>query len=105
MVAMRLQAISLLLHAYVGWRLVPALDSLAGAVALAVLLLVSALTLPYGLGARRGGGGRGAAARAWIGLVCMGLFSSLFVLSVVRDLGLVLASAATALWPGSVAPA
>jgi hypothetical protein len=61
MVAMRLQAISLLLHGFVGWRLVPALDSPVGAVALAVLLLVSALTLPYGLGARRGGSGRGAA--------------------------------------------
>jgi len=40
MVAMRLQAISLLFHAYVGWRLVPALDSAAGAVAVALLLLV-----------------------------------------------------------------
>ena len=103
--AMRLQAISLLLHAYVGWRLVPGLDSLAGAVALAVLLLVSALTLPYGLGARRGGAGRGAAALAWIGLVCMGLFSSLFVLTAVRDAGLLLAGAAAALWPGAVSPA
>jgi predicted MPP superfamily phosphohydrolase len=105
MVAMRLQAISLLLHAYVGWRLVPGLDSLAGAIALPVLLLVSALTLPYGLGARRGGAGRGAAALAWIGLVCMGLFSSLFVLTAVRDVGLLLADGAAALWPGVVAPA
>jgi len=84
---------------------VPGLDSLAGAVALAVLLLVSALTLPYGLGARRGGAGRGAAALAWIGLVCMGLFSSLFVLTAVRDAGLLLAGAAAALWPGAVSPA
>jgi len=105
MVAMRLQAISLLLHAYVGWRLVPGVDSIAGGVALAALLLVSALTLPYGLGARRGGGGPGTAALAWIGLVCMGLFSSLFVLTAVRDVGLLLASGAAALWPGAVAPA
>jgi predicted MPP superfamily phosphohydrolase len=103
--AMRLQAISLLLHAYVGWRLVPGLDSPVGAVALGVLLLVSALTLPYGLGARRGGAGRGAAALAWIGLLCMGLFSSLFVLTAVRDAGLLLAAGAAALWPGAVAPA
>src|SRR6478672_6978625 len=103
--AMRLQAISLLLHAYVGWRLVPGLDSPAGAVALAVLLLVSALTLPYGLGARRSGAGRGAAALAWIGLVCMGLFSTLFVLTAVRDAGLLLATGAAVLWPGVVAPA
>ena len=105
MVAMRLQAISLLLHAYVGWRLVPGLDSPAGSIALVVLLLVSALSLPYGLGARRSGVGRGAAALAWIGLVCMGLFSSLFVLTVVRDVGLLLATGAAALWPGAVSPA
>jgi len=104
MVAMRLQAISFLLHAYVGWRLVPALDSLAGAVVLGVLLLVSASTLPYGLGARRGGRGRRDATLAWIGLVCMGLFSSLFVLTAVRDVGLLLAAGAAVLWPGAVAP-
>ena len=97
--AMRLQAISLLLHAYVGWRLAPGLDSPAGAIALVVLLLVSALTLPYGLGARRGGAGRGAVALAWIGLVCMGLFSSLFVLTAARDAGLLLATGAAA--PGA----
>jgi predicted MPP superfamily phosphohydrolase len=105
MVAMRLQAISLLLHAYVGWRLVPALDSPAGGVALAVVLLVSALTLPHGLGARRGGSGRRAAVLAWVGLVCMGLFSSLFVLTAVRDVGLLLATGAAMLWPAAVAPA
>ena len=102
--AMRLQAISLLLHAYVGWRLAPGLDSPAGAIALVVLLLVSALTLPYGLGARRGGAGRGAVALAWIGLVCMGLFSSLFVLTAARDAGLLLATGAAALWPAALSP-
>jgi uncharacterized protein len=101
---MPLQAISLLLHAYVGWRLVPALDSSAGSLALAVLLVVSALTLPFGFGARRGGRGRGRAALAWTGLICMGLFSSLFVLSVVRDAVLLLATGIAALRPGAVAP-
>jgi len=105
MVAMRLQAISLLFHAYVGWRLVPALGSVAAGVALAALLLVSALTLPYGLGARRGGRGRGGAALAWIGLVCMGLFSSLFVLTALRDVALLLATGAAMLWPAAVVPA
>ena len=105
MVAMRLQAISLLFHAYVGWRLVPALGSVAAGVALAALLLVSALTLPYGLGARRGGRGRGAAALAWIGLVCMGLFSSLFVLTALRDVALLLATGAAMLWPAAVVTA
>src|SRR5678809_897503 len=36
--AMRLQAISLLLHAYVGWRLAPGLDSPAGIAAVLVTL-------------------------------------------------------------------
>jgi predicted MPP superfamily phosphohydrolase len=102
---MPLQAISLLLHAYVGWRLVPALDSLAGSVMLALVLVVSTLTLPFGLGARRGGGGRFAGPLAWIGLVCMGLFSSLFVLTLARDVGLLAVGAVDALWPGAVARA
>src|SRR6516225_2203840 len=46
---MPLGAVSLLFHAYVGWRLAPALGSFAAAVALVALLVVSALTLPYGL--------------------------------------------------------
>jgi uncharacterized protein len=102
MPAMPLQAISLLFHAYVGWRLVPALGSVAGGAALALLLIVSALTLPFGLGARRGGGRRFGTQLAWIGLVCMGLFSSLFVLTVVRDLGLFAVTALDALRPGIV---
>jgi predicted MPP superfamily phosphohydrolase len=89
---------SLLLHAYVGWRLLPALDSLAGAVAFAALLVLSALTLPLGLGARRGGTRRFGVDWAWVGLVCMGLFSTLFVLTVVRDLGLLFIGAAEAAW-------
>ena len=95
--------ISILLHAYVGWRLVPALDSVVAGVLLAALLVVSALTLPFGFGARRGGDRRFAAGLAWVGLVCMGLFSTLFVLTVARDLGLLFVSAAEAAWHGSAA--
>jgi uncharacterized protein len=105
MPAMPLQAISLLFHAYVGWRLVPALGSVAGGAALALLLLVSTLTLPFGLGARRGGGRRFGTELAWIGLVCMGLFSSLFVLTLVRDLGLLAVVAVNALRPETIAVA
>src|SRR5450755_1449644 len=103
MPAMPLQAISLLFHAYVGWRLVPALGSVAGQGLLALVLVVSALTLPFGLGARRGGGRRFGAALAWVGLVCMGLFSSLFVLTVVRDLGLLGVVALDAIRPATLA--
>ena len=100
---MPLPIISVLLHAYVGWRLVPALDSVVAGVLLTVLLLVSALTLPFGFGARRGGDRRFASGLAWVGLVCMGLFSSLFVLTVARDLGLLFVTAAEAAWHGTVA--
>jgi predicted MPP superfamily phosphohydrolase len=102
MATMRLQAISLLLHAFVAWRLVPALGSLAASVLFGAVLLVSALTLPYGLGARHAGKGARAAVLAWAGLVCMGLFSSLFVLAAVRDVLLLAAAGVDALRPSTV---
>ncbi|HEX4233594.1 MAG TPA: metallophosphoesterase [Caldimonas sp.] len=105
MPAMPLQAISLLLHVFVGWRLVPALGSVAAGALLAAVLLVSALTLPFGLGARHAGTGRRAAALAWVGLVCMGLFSSLFVLCVGRDIALLACAAIDAVRPGTIAVA
>jgi predicted MPP superfamily phosphohydrolase len=101
MPTMSLQAFSLLLHVYVGWRLVPALGSVAAGVALAIVLVVSALTLPFALGARRAGDGRRAKLLAWAGLVCMGLFSSLFVLTFARDLVLLVGAALAQLRPGT----
>ena len=87
--------ISSLFHAWVGWRLVPALAAfpqvgalLAGA--FGAMLLVSALLMPMGFVARRFSSGRWTVALTWLGLLCMGLFSSLFVLTVLRDLLLVL---------------
>ena len=71
-------------------------------------LLLARLGADAAVRARRPPRRRAAAARAalaWIGLVCMGLFSSLFVLTAVRDVGLLLAAGAAALWPGAVAPA
>lgn len=99
---MPLQAISLLFHGYVAWRLVPALGSTAGQLALAALLLVSTLTLPFGLSARHGAARRFGPQLAWTGLVCMGLFSSLFVLTFARDAGLLAVAAIGALRPGSI---
>lgn len=95
-------ALSALLHAWVGWRLVPALPA-AAALALALLLAASALLLPLGMGARRAAGRAGPAAwLAWSSLVAMGLFSSLFVLTLVRDLLLLGAAAVAWIRPGSV---
>ncbi|MCE9657638.1 MAG: metallophosphoesterase [Burkholderiales bacterium] len=83
-----LPLVSLLLHAWIGWRLAPELGG-PWSVALLGLLLLSALTAPLGLGLRRAAGrGRLLQAASRIGLVAIGLFSSLLVLTLLRDLGL-----------------
>ncbi len=87
--------ISSLLHAWVGWRIAPALATVAGfpqgAALFLGLLLASALLMPMGVAARRLSKGSVATVLTWLGLLCMGLFSSLFVLTLLRDALLVLA--------------
>ena len=99
---------SMLLHGYVGLRLIP---SLAGGPwagpALGVLLATSALLLPLSLvgGKLRWPGAR--TALAWTGMLAMGWFSSLFVLTVLRDVLLLALAALVALvarLPGVLAP-
>ena len=84
---MRLHALSALLHAYVGLRLAPALAAEAAwpAALLLAVLAVSAVAIPGGLFARRARGRRWGLARTWAGLSFMGLFSSLLVLTLLRD--------------------
>ena len=83
---MALMFILLLLHAYVGWRLIPALDFapplqwLIGG-----LLVASWLLMPMALLARRIRRQPLSDRLAWTGLLLMGLFSSLFVLTLLRD--------------------
>lgn len=93
--------VSLLLHAWVGWRVAPALAGLAGspwAGGLFVAVLVaSALLMPLGFMARRVSRGRLAVVLTWLGLLFMGLFSSLLVLTLLRDVVLLLAWGATLL--------
>jgi hypothetical protein len=91
-----LYTLSLLLHGLVAWRLLPALDP-AWAAGLAPVLLASALLLPMGLLAHRVAKGALADRLAWVGLLCMGLFSSLLVLTALRDVLLAAAWAAAAL--------
>ena len=86
--------VSGVLHIYVGWRIAPVLAAWqvfpqAGAL-LWGLLLASALLMPLGFAARRAAGGGLALVLTWLGLLCMGLFSSLLVLTVLRDALLVL---------------
>lgn len=83
-----------LLHAYVGLRLVPDLGAVPGLdTALAVVLVLSAVLIPVSMLARRRSAGRFLKGAIWLGLLCMGLFSSLFVLTLLRDLALAAAFA------------
>lgn len=73
-----------LLHLYIGWRLVPQFDLLP-ACSLALGLVASTVLMPLGFLARRIRRKRLSDLVAWAGLVFMGLFSSLFVLTLLRD--------------------
>ncbi|RYF76147.1 MAG: metallophosphoesterase, partial [Comamonadaceae bacterium] len=81
-----------LLHVYLALRLLPAIASATPAwPVLAVLLAISAVAMPLpfvGLwaGARRLGN-----RWQWLGLLAMGWFSSMFVLTVLRDAFLLVA--------------
>ena len=90
--------ISSLLHLYVGWRLLPALAGSGLALGLlATMLVASALLMPLGFFARRVSRRPLADVLAWAGLLCMGLFSSLFVLTLLRDGVLLLAALVVAI--------
>ena len=98
---LRLHLISALLHAFVGWRLLPGLaDHFFSAWGLAGALALSALLMPWGLLSRRAGARWYGDALAWASLFAMGLFSSLFVLTLLRDVLLLVAAALLAVAPG-----
>ncbi|MGZ5270374.1 MAG: metallophosphoesterase [Ramlibacter sp.] len=82
---MRLFLLSALLHLLIALRLLPALP-LAGALALAAWLLVSMVLVPMGLMARRFARPPRSDQLAAAGLFALGLFSSLFVLTLGREL-------------------
>ena len=92
-----------LLHVYIGARLLPDLPfGVAGMTAGGVALLASAWLIPYGFRHRRVvASGRGRTL-LWAGLVALGAFSTLLVLTMLRDVGLLATLAAAALWPGIV---
>lgn len=78
-----------LLHFYIGLRLIP--DSgmnLAGRMAAIALLACSTLLMPAGLMASRFRRWKHSDQLAWAGLLAMGFFSSLLVLTVLRDVAL-----------------
>jgi hypothetical protein len=84
-----------LLHVYIGLRLLPALSvGMVGHAVGALLLVASWALIPAGLrmGSRRAGG---ADHLLWSALIAMGLFSSLFVFTLLRDVSLLIAAAFT----------
>ena len=89
---------SMLLHAWVGWRIAPALTAFAPADWLLWgALSASALLMPMGLVGRRLTRGPVTTALVWAGLACMGWFSTLAVLTLLRDGLLVMSWAGAAL--------
>jgi predicted MPP superfamily phosphohydrolase len=94
--------LSTFLHAYVGLRVLPALPGGSLTVGLFLgLLVASALLMPMTLLARQVRTQPWSDRLAWAGALAMGLFSSLFVLTLVRDLALLVAACVGWLAPGA----
>ncbi|MEY4563662.1 MAG: hypothetical protein RLZZ618_2939 [Pseudomonadota bacterium] len=98
---MPLLMLSALLHALVGWRLLPALSATPWAAALlSGVLVVSAVLLPQGLRPPRWSSRGAVALLSWSGYLFMGFFSTLFVLTLLRDAGGAVLWVASWAWPG-----
>lgn len=91
---LRLFGFSALIHAYIGWRLLPDM-TLAALVVTGAWLAISAALIPVSLAGRRSKRQPFADRLAWAGLLAIGAFSSLLVLTVLRDVALLLAWAAS----------
>jgi hypothetical protein len=98
---MSLHLILAALHAWVAWRICPSLGPIWGTL-FGVLLAASVIVMPFGLRARQRRGGASADLLAWAALLAMGFFSSLFVLTLARDLALLAGLGIDALVPGGI---
>jgi len=91
-------AIIILVHLYMGWRLLPDLPfGVAGAVATILLLVLSAGAMPFGEFARRNKHSSLSDHLAGAGFVAMGFFSSLLILTLLREV-ILLAGLAASGW-------
>lgn len=91
-------AIIALLHAYIGWRLLPPLPIALGWKVLGGLWLVaSTVLIPLGLMSRAIQREPLATLLTWTGMTAIGVFSTLFVLTLLRDVVLGVAMALSAL--------
>ena len=89
----RLFGFSALIHAYIGWRLLPDMP-FAALAATGAWLAISTVLIPASLLGRRRNRAPFADRLAWAGLLAIGAFSSLLVLTVLRDVALLFAWAA-----------
>ncbi|MBC7603174.1 MAG: metallophosphoesterase [Ramlibacter sp.] len=81
------------LHYYIGARIIPELNGVGWQIGLALVLVASAILMPLSFALRRAGGERLRNALSWAGMLAMGLFSSLFVFTAMRDLALLAGAA------------
>ena len=101
---LRLYALVIVLHAFIGWRLLPEIApfGLHWGVLLGGWLGFSAWLIPQALVARRKKHRTLADALVWAGSIAMGSFSSLFVLTLLREAALLVASAVDLFRPGLI---
>ena len=94
--------LSALLHLYIGWRIAADLPGAASTGVFIALLVASAILIPLAFFGRRSRNRATADRASWAGMLALGLFSTLLVLTLLRDVVLLLA------WPfgiASLAPA
>ena len=92
--------VSAVLHGFIAWRVVPELGAALWQTVLVTVLVVSALLMPVGLLGSRLSKQPWADRLSWIGLLLMGLFSSLFVLTALRDVSLLVLTLTNMVLPG-----
>jgi predicted MPP superfamily phosphohydrolase len=100
----RIILIGIMLHIYVGLRLIPdtPVDT-TGRWLMALWLVLSIFLIPLGMLARSIKRQPLGDRLAWVGLLAMGFFSSLLVLTFTRDLVLASLLTVDAIWPNSIA--
>ena len=97
-----LMIVSAVLHAFIAWRVSPDLDAPLWQTLLVLVLVFSALLMPLGLLGSRVFKQPWADRMSWVGLLLMGLFSSLFVLTALRDVALLVLTLANKALPWQV---
>jgi predicted MPP superfamily phosphohydrolase len=93
---LRLFALIVLVHLYMGWRLLPDMPfGASGVVVVISLLVLSAVVMPFGEFARRNKHSPLADHLAGAGFLAMGFFSSLLIFTLLRDVVLLAGFAAS----------